>query len=116
MLPSTIGSSTPVTVTVCAVFQFAVVNVTLAGATVPSVRSFDDNPIVTFAVGWLVRTTVNVAVPPASVVVSPDVGVTVIPATSLSVLATDTSAAFRLLERKAVLVGEGVDLVGARSP
>src|SRR5438093_741435 len=94
MLPSTIASSTPVTVTVCARFQFTVVNVSDAGATVPSVRSLDDNPIVTFAVGWLVKTTVNVAVPPASVVVSPDVGVTVIPATSLSVLVTDTSDAY----------------------
>src|SRR2546426_7396139 len=97
MLPSTIGSSTPVTVTVCATFQFAVVNVSDAGATVPSVRSFDDNPTVTFAVGWLVKTTVNVAAPPASVVVNPDVGFTVIPATSLSVFVTDTSDAFTLL-------------------
>src|SRR6266478_5196516 len=77
MLPSTIGSSTPVTVTVCATFQFAVVNVSDTGATVPSVRSLDDNPTVTFAVGWLVRTTVNVAVPPASGVVSHDVALTV---------------------------------------
>ncbi len=97
MLPSSITSSTPVTVTVCATFQFAVVNVTLAGATVPSVRSFDDNPTVTFAVGCVFKTTVNVAAPPTSVVVSPAGGVTVIPATSLSVFVTDTSAAFRLL-------------------
>src|SRR2546428_873087 len=80
MLPSWTRSSTPVTVTVCATFQFAVVNVSDAGATVPSVRSFDDNPIVTFAVGWLFRTAVNVALPPASVVVSPEVAFTVIPA------------------------------------
>src|SRR5258706_204826 len=98
MLPSTIGSSTPVTVTVCVTFQFAVVNVRLAGATVPSVRSELVNPTVTFAVGWLVRTTVNVAVPPASVVVSPDVGFTVIPATSLSVFVTDTSAALKMMQ------------------
>src|SRR5258706_13123220 len=97
MLPSWIESSTPVTVTVCATFQLPVVNVTLDGATVPSVRALDDNPIVTFTKGWLVRTIVNVAVPPASVVVSPDVGLTVIPATSLSVFVTDTSYAFRLL-------------------
>src|SRR5438552_8276256 len=94
MLPSWTWSSTPVTVTVCATFQFAVVKVSDAGATVPSVRSFDDNPIVTFAVGWLVRTIVNVAVPPASVGVRPDVGFTVIPATSLSVFVTDTSDAY----------------------
>src|SRR2546426_11958147 len=67
MLPSWTRSSTPVTVTVWATFQFTVVNVTLDGATVPSVRSLDDNPIVTFAAGWLVKATVNVAVPPASV-------------------------------------------------
>src|SRR5437773_765065 len=79
MLPSWTRSSTPVTVTVRAVFQFAVVNVSDTGDTVPSVRSFDDNPTVTFAVGWVSRTTVNVAVPPASVVVSPEVGLTVIP-------------------------------------
>src|SRR2546427_505362 len=64
MLPSTIGSSTPVDVTVCASFQFGVVNGTLAGATVPSVRSELVSPTVTLAVGWLVKTTVNVAVPP----------------------------------------------------
>ena len=41
--------------------------------------------------GWS-STTVNVAVPPASVVTSPEVGLTVIPAASLSLLLTDTSA------------------------
>src|SRR2546422_1063295 len=97
MLPSWTRSSTPVTVTVCATFQFAVVKVSDAGATVPSVRSELVNPTVTFAVGWLVRTTVNAAAPPASVVVNPEVGFTLIPATSLSLFVTDTSAAFRLL-------------------
>ena len=43
-------------------------NVTLAGVTVPSVASLELSPIVTSAVGWLFSTTVNVAVPPASVV------------------------------------------------
>ena len=75
--PSATKSFTPVTVTVCAVFQFPDVNVTDPGATVPSVKSLDESPIVTFAVGWLVSTTVNVAVPPPSVV-APDSGVTVI--------------------------------------
>ncbi|MFB8796774.1 MAG: hypothetical protein U7126_21735 [Microcoleus sp.] len=41
--------------------------------------------------------TVNVAVPPASVVVNPVVGLTVIPAVSLSVLVTATSAGLRFL-------------------
>ena len=59
----------------------------------PSVGSLELSAIVTFAVGCVLSTTVNVAVPPASVVVRPVVGVTVIPATSLSVLVTVTSAA-----------------------
>ena len=62
-------------------FQFAVVNVRLAGPTVPSVVSLELSAIVTSAVGCVFSTTVNVAVPPASVVVRPAVGVTVIPAT-----------------------------------
>ena len=45
----------------------------------------------TSAVGRDVSTTVNVAVPPASVVVRPDVGLTVTPALSLSLLVTETS-------------------------
>ena len=51
-MPSAIASSTPVTVTVCAAFQFAVVNVNDVGDTVPSPVSLDDTPIVTSAVGW----------------------------------------------------------------
>jgi len=84
-----------VTVTICGVFQFAGVNVTLVGETVPSLVSSDDRPIVTSAVGWVFRTIVNVAQSPASVVTKPAVGFTVIPAVSLSVLITDTSVAFR---------------------
>ena len=71
--------------------------VRLAGETVPSPVSLEESPIVTSAVGWLVEPTVNVAVPPASVVVRPEVGLTAIPAVSSSVLVTDTSAAFRPL-------------------
>ena len=93
-LPSTMKSSTPVTVTVCALFQFADVNVTGDGATVPSAVFELLNPTVTLAVGCEVSTTVNVAVPPASVVVRPLVGLTVIPAASLSVFVTDTSLGF----------------------
>ena len=92
--PST-KSSTPVTVTVCGVFQLPDVNVTLDGLTVPSAVFELLRPTVTFAVGCDVSTTVNVAVPPASVVVSPLVGVTVMPAASLSVLLTLTSLALR---------------------
>jgi len=47
--------------------------------------------------GWVSSTTVNCAVPPLSVVTSPLVGLTVIPAMSLSRLVTDTSATARPL-------------------
>jgi len=97
MLSSSISSLTPVIVTVCALFQFNGVNVRLDVETVPSERSFELIPIETFAVGSVLRTTVNCAVPPASVVTKPLVGTTVIPATSLSVFETVTSATFKLL-------------------
>ena len=63
-----------------------------AGLTVPSLASLELSAMLTSAVGSVVRTTVNVAVPPASVVVNPAVGVTVMPEASLSVLVTPTSA------------------------
>ena len=81
------------TVTVCAVLQLAAVKVRLAGETVPSVVSLQDRAIVTSAVGWLSSMTVKVAVPPASVVIRPLVGLTVMPALSSSELVTDTLAA-----------------------
>src|SRR5260221_283916 len=77
MLPSTLGSSTPVTVTVCATFQLALVNVSAHGSTPPSDRSRLVNPTVTFTMGWLVSPTLNFAFPSPSVVVSPQVGFTV---------------------------------------
>jgi len=79
MLPSTTLSSTPVTVTVWGVDQSELVKVRLDGATVPSVVSEDERGMVTSAVGWELSTIVNDAVPPDSVVTSPEVGVTVIP-------------------------------------
>ena len=75
MFPSSKWSSTPVTVTVWAVFQVPLVNVSDQGDTVPSAVLLDDRPKLTSAVGCAVSTTVNVAVPPASVVVRPDVPV-----------------------------------------
>ena len=49
--------------------------------TVPSVRSLEVRPMLTLLPpGEVLRTTVNVAVPPLSVVTRPDVGVTVMPA------------------------------------
>ncbi len=63
-----------------------------AGRTVPSVASLDEMPTVTSAVGSASSTTVNVAVPPASVVL-PLIVETVMPDASLSVFVTVTSAA-----------------------
>ena len=75
--PSSTASSTPVTVTVWGISQLALVKVRLDLLTVPSVVSLELRPIVTSAIGRDISTTVNVAVPPASVVVRPLVGVTV---------------------------------------
>ena len=50
----------------------------LAGETVPSVVSLEESAIVTSAVGCVVSTTVNVSLPPLSVVSNPAVGLTVI--------------------------------------
>ncbi|MGH7730096.1 MAG: hypothetical protein ACRENJ_02490, partial [Candidatus Eiseniibacteriota bacterium] len=55
-------------------FQLAGVSVTLAGATVPSVGSELESPIVTSAAGWLESVTLNWALPPASVVTRPATG------------------------------------------
>src|SRR2546429_4741933 len=86
--------STPLFGSVWGVFQLPAVKVRLEAETVPSAVLLLLSGIVTLAVGWLVRTTVNVAAPPASVVTRPDEGLTVIPAVSLSVLLTGTSAGF----------------------
>jgi len=82
ILPSTILSSTPVIVTVWGVFHVEEVNVSDVGETVPSFVFELVRLIVTLAVGWVFRTMVNVDVPPDSVVISPDVGVTVMPGMS----------------------------------
>src|ERR1041384_3237863 len=92
MSPSFTWSSTPVTVTVWAVFQFAAVNVRLDVDAVPSAGLLLVTGITTFAGGWLAGTTRNVAGPPGSGVTRPAVGVTVMPATSLSVFVAETSA------------------------
>src|ERR1044071_8091559 len=90
--PSWTASSTPVTVTGWGVLQSDAVNVRLAGAEVPSAASLEATATATSAVGWLVSTTGDVAVPAASAVPSPAVGETVMPAASLSVFVTATSA------------------------
>ena len=68
-----------------------------AGEAKPSADRLEVRPMETLAVGWEVSTTVKAAVPPASVVVRPLMGVTVNPAKSLLVLETWTSAALRPL-------------------
>ena len=93
MLPSCTWSSTPVTVTVWAKFQFAAVNVRLAAETVPSALLLLATGITTSASGWLVSCTPKLALPPASVVTRPAVGVTLMPEASLSVFVALTSAA-----------------------
>ena len=74
-------------------FQLAVVKVNEGDETVPSDVSPDDIPIVTLAVGCELSLTVKIAVPPPSVVVSPLVGLTIIPTASSSILVTVTSCA-----------------------
>ena len=94
MSPSSAPSSTPVIVTVCGLLQFPEVKLRLAGLTVPSPVSELDRPSETLAVGWLRSVTVKVAVPPASVVTSPEVWLKANPTTSLSSLVTETSGGF----------------------
>src|SRR5262249_777152 len=91
--PSTIGSSTPVTVTVCGTFQFAAFNVMLAGDTAPSVASLLVRPITTSASGWLCSAIVNVAFAPDSSVLRPPTALTTMPAWSSSAFVAATSAA-----------------------
>ena len=67
-------SLTPVTVTVCGVFQLALVNVKVDGAAVASLVSADETEKTTSNVGCTSRTTVKVSVEPFSptVVEPPD--------------------------------------------
>ena len=64
--PSMAVSSTPVTVTVWAVFQFELVNVNWAGDTAASPVSPDVALMTTSEDGWVLSATVNVAVVPVS--------------------------------------------------
>ena len=78
----------------------------------PSVVSFELSPTVTSAVGCASSTTVKVAVPPASVVVSPLVGVTVMPDVSLSVFVTDDVAGVQaVVVRRRALVAAAVTML-----
>ena len=97
MLPSSIGSFTPVTVTVCAVLQFAAVNTSEAVLTVPSLVSRELIGIVTLAVGSESRRTEKVTLPPVSEVVVPEGAETMIAAVSSSWLIKLTSFGLMLL-------------------
>ena len=66
--PSKSESSTPVTVTVCAVLQSVTVKVSAAGDTVPSPESLLVRPTLTCADGGVASATWNMSRPPASVV------------------------------------------------
>ena len=88
--PSATSSSTPVTVTVCAVFQLPGVKVRREGETVTSPASGEDRSITTLVSGARSNSTSNVSVPPASVTtVDPD-SVIEKAAMSSSVVVTDT--------------------------
>ena len=99
-VPSMSVSLTPVTVTVWAVDQLALVNVSCEALTVASVVSDDVTLTTTFVVGALLSTTVNVSVLPTTVAVAtveasvtaiePPVSTTVRPALSSSLTRTDT--------------------------
>ena len=89
-VPSMMSSSTPVTVTVWAVSQFADVNV-MRLVTVASPVSEDVIVRTTSDCGCALRTMLNVSVfPDSSTAVEPSVSVIVNPATSSSALVTDT--------------------------
>src|SRR5436190_947506 len=94
----------------CATFQFALVNVTDEAETVPSAVLDEVSEKVTLAVGRELRTTENVAVPPASVVVKPDTGLTVMPGVSSSVFTAVTSAGLRPLYFGSALVAAAVTI------
>jgi len=90
MVPSMMLSFTPVTVTVCAEFQFPEVKVS-GLFTVASPVSLDVILSTTFEAGWAFSTTVKVSVVPVSAtLVDPPDSTTVKPATSLSVVVTET--------------------------
>ncbi len=72
------------------------VKVRVAGETVPSLVSEEETAVVTSAVGSAVKTTVKVAVAPASVVL-PLMAETVKAEVSLSVLVAETSDGLRVL-------------------
>src|SRR6186713_2797034 len=95
--PSSTASSTPVTVTVCAIFQVVAVKVSEAGDTVASAIFDDASGTVTSSVGCEVSTIVKVADGPAASVTTSGPPETVIPAVSSSVVVTPTAGGVKPL-------------------
>src|SRR5262245_20187208 len=102
------SSSTPVSVTVWAMFQLVLVKTRDGTDSAASSGLLDDREMMTSAVGLERSTIVKFAVPPASVVVKPEVGLTVIPTVSLSVFVALTLAAFSPLYFESALVAAPV--------
>src|SRR5205814_7262037 len=90
--PSFTPSSTPATVTACGTLQLELLNTSDVVESDPSPSTLGDKSIRTGAVGRRVRTTVNLAAPPDSVVASPPVGLTVMPGAGTSVTWIVTAA------------------------
>src|SRR6187431_2496032 len=90
--PSSTASLTPVTGTVCAMFQVVAVKVSEAGDTVASAMFDDASGTVTSPVGCEVSTIVKVAVEPAASVTTSGPPETVTPAVSSSMVVTLTGA------------------------
>ena len=90
IVPSMMLSSTPVTVTVCGVFQLAFVNVRVL-VTVASPVSLEEIAKTTSESGWASKTMVNVSVvPDSATLVDPLLSAMVNPATSSSVVVAVT--------------------------
>ena len=85
------SSSTPVTVTVCAVFHVVPVNVRLPGAAVPSPVSWLATDTVTATLGALSNATVNVAASPASVVLPETAPTSSPPSSSVTITVTSST-------------------------
>src|SRR5687767_4384145 len=98
-------------VTACSVFQFEGVNVTVAGATVPSVVSAETMSMTTFAVGSLASTMVKFVALPASTTLNPKGGLTMIPAVSSSTFETEMSVGFLALYNGSSLTAAAVIIV-----
>src|SRR5687768_14427709 len=114
--PSSIASSTPVTVTTCGVLQLCSSKETTRGPTVASLSSVLLSAIETVSVGCVLSTTVNIAVSPVSVVSKPAVGVTVTLASSSSALVMLTFWVGSAANAGSALADGSIDTVNCTGP